>query len=71
MVCTAYAMSGRVASAAYISDPTASLYGVSLISAYSVVIFGITCMDRFRLCSIGVDAGFRSSKSKNLTTASD
>ncbi|GBE81601.1 hypothetical protein SCP_0313300 [Sparassis crispa] len=51
---TAYVMSGRVPSDAYINEPTASRYGMSRMAAASAVVCGDCALDSVVFGSIGV-----------------
>jgi hypothetical protein len=64
MVVTVYDMSGRVPSDAYMRDPTASLYGMCHIVAYSAPVDGDWSECSLMCGSIGQDTGLRSSRLK-------
>jgi hypothetical protein len=66
----ANAMSGRVPTAVYIREPTASRYGTYFIFAFSASVEGDWDFTRGFDGSIGIDEGFKSSKLNRVTMAS-
>jgi len=60
MVWMAKAISGRVLSTAYMSDPTASWYGMSRIWANSAVVDGDWAVVSQMLVSMGMEMDLRS-----------
>ena len=64
---TAYAMSGRVATARYINDLTADAYGTLFICAISSGVVGAMDLDSFSPGSMGVTTGAHSFKLNRLS----
>ena len=57
---TSYPISGRVHTIAYIKLPTAEAYGIFIISAFFVVVFGLSFPDNLQFVGSVDPTGFAS-----------
>ena len=57
---TAYPISGRVQTIAYIKLPTAEAYGIFIISAFSAFVFGLSFPDNLQFVGSVDPTGFTS-----------